>query len=179
MDKYKQFRDKIKKVKNSRKHSITNSLGVYDAYKWIRKNKWDKIGRPLKEGEFYTIIRALNKEIANSIIEGNEVILPKRMGSLELRKYKTDVKIKNNTVYTNRAIDWSKTFRLWYEDPDSFNNRKLVRRDNKETYIIYYNKYRANYNNVSFYNFSINRNIKLQLAKKSQEAKINALYLNK
>jgi hypothetical protein len=43
-----------------RYYKVNNSLGVYDAYKWIRKNKWFNIGRPLKEHEFYSIIRKVN-----------------------------------------------------------------------------------------------------------------------
>ena len=34
------FRKNILKVNSGRKHKINNSLGVYDCYKWLRKNKW-------------------------------------------------------------------------------------------------------------------------------------------
>ena len=56
-----QFKNSIKKNKESRLHKITNSFGVYDSYKWIRKNKWLNIGRPVTEHEFYSIIRTMNK----------------------------------------------------------------------------------------------------------------------
>ena len=46
------FLKEIKKVNQSRVHKVNNSLGVYDAYKWIRKNKWLNIGRALTEHEF-------------------------------------------------------------------------------------------------------------------------------
>ena len=48
---FKEFKNKTQKVNESRKHKIRNSLGVYDAYKWLRKNKWLNIGRPLTEKE--------------------------------------------------------------------------------------------------------------------------------
>jgi hypothetical protein len=43
------FRRKILKLNEPRKHKVRNSLGVYDAYKYIRKNKWFNIGIPLTE----------------------------------------------------------------------------------------------------------------------------------
>jgi hypothetical protein len=35
---FEDFRKSTLKVNNKRKHLIKNSLGVRDAYKWIRKN---------------------------------------------------------------------------------------------------------------------------------------------
>ena len=32
------FLNSIKKVNEPRKHKVNNSIGVYSAYKWIRKN---------------------------------------------------------------------------------------------------------------------------------------------
>ena len=70
------FNRKIRKVNMPRHYSVNNSLGVYDAYKYIRKNKWFNIGRPLTEKEFYSIIRNLNQLLAEEIILGKEVKLP-------------------------------------------------------------------------------------------------------
>jgi len=47
---------------------VLNSLGIYDAYKWIRKNKWLNIGQALTEHQFYTIIRSINKLLAQDLI---------------------------------------------------------------------------------------------------------------
>jgi hypothetical protein len=69
-----------------REYKITNSIGVYDLYKKVRKNHWYDIGRPLKEHEFYTIIRSINKLLAENIVNGQIVVSPEQMGKLELRK---------------------------------------------------------------------------------------------
>ena len=37
-------REEILKVNNNRVHSVTKSLGVYNAYKFIRKRGWIDIG---------------------------------------------------------------------------------------------------------------------------------------
>jgi hypothetical protein len=52
---------------DSRKFAVTNSWGIRDAYKLIRKNHWFNIGRPLKESEFYHIIREVNNLLAEEI----------------------------------------------------------------------------------------------------------------
>ena len=83
---YKDFKSAIQGLQNTRTHKVTNSLGSYDAYKYIRKNKWFNIGRPLTEHEFYQIIRRINNYLAEELINGNDVIFPNRMGKLELRK---------------------------------------------------------------------------------------------
>ena len=50
------FRKEVLKVNKSRVHKVNNSLGTYDAYKWLRKNKWLDVG-PISEHDYYTIIR--------------------------------------------------------------------------------------------------------------------------
>lgn len=55
-----EFRRKVLKVDGPRKHKINNSIGVYDLYKHIRKNKWFNIGKPVSEHDFYSIIRTVN-----------------------------------------------------------------------------------------------------------------------
>ena len=64
MEEYEDFRDTVKKVNLSRVHKITNSIGTYDIYKIIRKNKWKGIDKPVSEKDFYTIIREVNKQRA-------------------------------------------------------------------------------------------------------------------
>ena len=74
------FKSQTLHLNNTRVHKINNSLGVYDIYKLIRKNKWLNIGRPLTEHEFYSIIRTVNNYLASSFIEGYTIKFPHRMG---------------------------------------------------------------------------------------------------
>ena len=108
IDKFKNF---IKKVSQNRKHKITNSVGVYDIYKGIRKNHWYNIGRPLTEKEFYSIVRTVNTLIADELSKGNDITLPQRMGVLEIRKYSPKITIKNGKVNAPLPIDWDKTLK--------------------------------------------------------------------
>ena len=154
------FRRKVLKLNESRVHKVKASNGVYDAYKWIRKHKWVNIGKPLKEHEFYSVIRKVNKYFAEELINGNDVTLPCHMGRLELRKIMSRTEIKDGKLKTNLPVDWDKTLRLWHTDSKSFNDRTLVRAEEKQVFKIYYNRQKGNFNNKSFYEFIINRDIK-------------------
>lgn len=72
--------------KGNRTFKVSGSWGVYDAYKLIRKHKWFDIGRPLKEKEFYDIVRQINNKLADHIAIGTTITFPCKMGKLELRK---------------------------------------------------------------------------------------------
>lgn len=163
------FRRTVLKVDQPRKHEVSGSLGVYDAYKYIRKNKWFDIGRPLKEHEFYTIIREINNLLAEELLKGNDLDLPHRLGKIELRKYEGRIFYKNGDLHTNLPIDWDSTLKLWAEDKESYNNKLLVRLEEKEIFKVFYNKSKANYNNKSFYEFEVNRDLKRRLKQKIKE----------
>ena len=152
-------RNEILKVTGHREHIINKSWGVYDAYKWIRKNKWFDIGRPLKEDEFYKIIRGINIKLAEMLSLGADIKLPYKMGILEIRKYNTYVRFINGELCTNRRINWDETLKLWCEDEEAYKNRTLIKAEDKEIFAINYNKVRAEYTNKSFYQFRPTREL--------------------
>ena len=173
-----EHRKRILKVNEPRLHEVRNSNGIYDAYKWIRKHKWFNIGRPLTEHEFYTIIRQVNNELAYSLTRGEDINLPNRMGRLELRKYDTKIKIIDNKLITNLPIDWDRTLKLWSEDEESYKERTLVKMEEKEIFKIFYNKKSANYENKSFMQFEVNRDIKRNLKQQIKNRAVDAFKLN-
>lgn len=173
------FINTIKKVNDKRIHKVNNSIGVYSAYKYIRKNKWFNIGRVLTEHEFYSIIRKVNEYLADDLVKGNDIILPHNMGKLELRKYEASIKVVNNKVKTNLPIDWDRTLKLWYEDEESYKNKTLIKVEEKEIFKIYYNKQLAKFNNKSFYEFNINRDLKIRIKQRIKEGKLDAFKLKR
>ena len=64
---YQEFKKRTLRLNSSRNHKITNSWGVYDCYKHMRKNNWYDIPRAVKEKEFYAIIRSINKLLAKEL----------------------------------------------------------------------------------------------------------------
>ena len=175
---YKDFKSAIQGLQNTRTHKITNSLGVYDAYKYIRKNKWFDIGRPLTEHEFYQIIRKVNNYLAEKLVNGNDITFPNRMGKLELRKRNSlPVIDKNGSLKVTYAIDWDSTLKLWYDDEEAFNSKTLVKLPERNIFRVKYNKDSANYENKSFMEFQINRDIKTRLKQKIKNNEIDAFNL--
>ena len=173
---YKEFENKMLKKGNHHKAKVNNSWGVYSAYKHIRKNKWYDIGRPLKEGEFYAIIRNVNKYLASEIAKGNTITLPSRMGKLELRKQERGVSIVDGKLRITYPINWHDTLRLWYEDPEEMKKKTLVRRNTSQVYRVKYNKWTANYENQSYYEFTLNRFIKLALKDNINKGLVDTLW---
>lgn len=174
-----EFKNTIKKVQGKREHKVTGSIGVYDVYKIIRKNKWFNIGRPLKEHEFYSIIRSINNYLANNLVNGNDIILPYEMGKLELRRIDITPRIVDGKLVVNKPIDWDRTLKLWYEDNEAFKQRTLIKVENNDLFKIFYNKSKAKFNNKCFYEFQVNRDIKQRLKKNIKLNRIDAFLCGK
>lgn len=168
------FMASVRKLDKPRAHKVNNSLGVYDSYKFLRKNKWFDIGRSLTEHEFYSIIRRVNNYLAESFLMGQDIKFPHRMGQLELRKYDARFDIVNGKVKTNLPIDWDRTLKLWYEDEEAYKEKTLVKVEEKEIFKVYYNKQLADYNNQVFYEFNVNRELKKRLKQRIKEGKLDA-----
>ena len=155
-----EFKSNIKKVSGTRNHKVKGSLGVYDAFKWYRKNKPSGKDYILTESQYFTIIRRVNEALREELIETGDLMFPCRMGRLEIKKYPTVITTDGKKIKTNLPIDWNATLKLWYEDDECLKNKTLVRSTVKEMFRVYYNKNKANYNNKSFYQFSSNRELK-------------------
>ena len=176
----KEFKKRIKKVDGPRTYSVRDSLGVYDYYKYYRKNKPKGKEYILTESQYFAIVRKVNLLLAEEIASGNEVTLPYHMGIIELRKFDGTIRIdENGKVKTNLPIDWNKTLELWYEDEEAYKNRTLIKMEEKEIFKIYYNKWSANYENRSFYEFIFNKDLKTKLKQKIREGIIDAHLLKK
>lgn len=173
---YREFSNKIKRSREHHQAKVRNSYGVYDAYKAIRKNKWFDIGRPLKEKEFYSIIRGINDLLAGEIANGREISFPSRMGKLELRKIKTGVSIVNGKLKNTYPVNWEETIRLWFEDEEARQKNVLLRNETEYVYHIKYDKFDATYENKGFYEFTLNRFIKLALKENINKGKIDTLW---
>lgn len=175
---FKEFKGKICKEKGIGKKvcKVRNSWGAYDVYKHIRKNGWYHIGRPVTEHEFYSIIRKVNDLLAEELALGNTVSFPARMGQLELRKIKNGASIIDGKLVIKYPVDWDKTIHLWYEDNEAYQNKILIRQNDPYMYRVKYNKYKATYENKSFYEFALNRFIKRALKKNIKAGKTETLY---
>lgn len=159
-----------------RKFRVTGSWGVYDAYKWLRRRKWQDTGQPLTEHQFYTIVREVNKALAEEVSKGRRVTLPHRMGALELVKRENRAVLEGGRLKTTYPVDWGATERLWQEDEESRIQKRLVKYTDKHCYRTGYFKGRANYGNKAFYRFFPVRALKLRLKEKIQNKETDAIW---
>ena len=169
------FLKRIKKVNNKRHPKITHSWGVYDGYKYYRKIRPKDKSFVLKDVQYFAIIRTINKMFVDEFLKGLDIIFPEKMGSLRLVKNPAIFKYaKDNKIKTYMPIDWDATLKLWYEDAESYKNKTLVKKEEKEYFRIKYDKTRADYNNKSFYKLEPNRELKLRLKEKIRNKEIDA-----
>lgn len=174
-----EFKKTVKKVSKKRGNAkIRGSLGVYDAYKWMRKQKWLNIGRPVKEKEFYAIIRRYHELLGDAILSGRTVTLPQKMGVVELKEKPPVVKMVDGKLQTNLPIDWNSTLNLWYEDEECRIKKTLVHRDSSEsTFKIVYSYFEANYPNKSFFKLYVGRRLVERKRHKELKGDITAAFL--
>lgn len=172
-----EFRRQVLKVDGPRTHKVNNSYGVYDGYKYLRKNKWLDVGQSVTEHQYYSIIRRMNNLLADSLIQGHDIELPCRMGTIEVRKYDAVISINNGKVKTNLPIDWDRTLKLWSEDEEAYKERTLIKAEEKEIFSIYYNRTKAKYENKSFYEFLPNRQLKLMLKRNIKAGRLDAFLI--
>lgn len=170
------FIKSIKKVSKKRIHSASNSYGVYDGYKFYRESetKYTHVNRL----QYGIIIRSINKLLGEALINGEDILLPHRLGRIEIRKYKPSISLNNGKVKTTLPIDWNRTLKLWYEDKESYKNKTLIKVENKEVFRVYYNRVKAEFENKSFYRFNINRELKNKLKQNIREGKLDAFNFN-
>ena len=171
-----EFKSEKMKRHQSHKFKVTGSFGVYDAFKHIRKNHWYDIGRPLKEKEFYGIVRGINNLLAENIANGITVKFPQQMGVLELRKWERGASIIGDRLKVTYPVNWYETWKLWYKDPDAYRSRVLLRDEQKEGFSVRYLKREAAFENKIFYQFTLNRFIRQALKENIKKGKVDTLW---
>lgn len=174
---YEEFAKAIRKLSESRKYKIRNSYGIYDGYKYYRKNKPKDRKYILSESQYFAITRKINNILAEALSRGEDIIFPYKLGRLEIRKNKSIISLKGDKVKAHLPIDWDKTLRLWYEDKEAFTKKILVKMDEKEIYKVYYNKNIAEFINKTFYQFEVNKELKRKLKQNIKEGKIDAFLM--
>lgn len=158
-----EFRKEILKVDKPRKTTINNSYGVYDAYKYYRKNKPKDPKYILSESQYFAIVRQTNLLLVQELLDQKDIIFPYSMGRLEVRKSIPKVYIEDGKVKSTYPIDWDGTLKLWYEDQESRENKTILKKKEREVFRIMYNKSKAFYTNKNYFEFKVNRALKLAL----------------
>lgn len=149
-----------------------------DMYRWICKNRvFNLTMSVLTEGQWSKIIQEVHNAIIERLIEGHTIVLPYRMGRLDLERWDRRVKINRGKASTNLPVNWLATLKLWYEDRDAMEKKIRIRQEFGSMFCIGYNKRRARYNNMVFYRLMAYRSLRKVLNEMGRDGKIDGVVL--
>lgn len=171
---FSEFIKEVKKTRGPKKHKVSNSYSIKTMFYYYRKIRPKTKSYVLTESQYYHIIRTINNALREQLINGNDVILPYKLGKIEIRKYKNVIEFKDGKLKTDRPIDWNSTLKLWYDNPICREKKQLIRFENNETFMVHYDKRKAVFKNKDFYEFDANRYVKIGLKKNILSNKLEA-----
>jgi len=149
----------------TRNFKVRNSWGVYDYFKYYRKNRPKDKKYVLTEGQYYKIIRMVNSLLAEELLNNHYLMLPHKMGELEIFQTKVRSYIVDGKVKTNRSIDWDETLKLWFEDEQMRKEKRLMYKESTHVPRFRYIKTKAKYPNRAFYEIKLNTELKRKICK--------------
>jgi hypothetical protein len=162
---------------DKRLHRVKCDFGSLDYYKYFIKKTGNNHISGIKFGE---VLREFNEHVRERIsTKGVEYIMPNRVGKIELRKIKTEVKIDDDgNIINNLPVNWKATRELWAESEKAKEKGTRIRYTNEHTnghtFRIFYRTSKANYKNKSIYKMKVNRGMKRMLSKSIFAGRIDA-----
>lgn len=139
-----------------------NSLDSYKTYK-----KMTTLKKPIQRDLYVKIVNDFMQFLMKEVWEKGSVILPNKMGKLEVKGTKVKVKTFNGEI-RGLAPDWVETKKLWEQDEEAKKNKKVLFHFNEQTEGVRY-KYCWVRNGVAaytkdYYNLILSRTNKRTLA---------------
>jgi len=149
--------------RKGKKNKVKPGYGIRDYFKFYTK-EYTTTKHELEYKKYKDIVAEFNQSIIDEIVFKNyEFKLPYRLGILQLRKVKPEVKVNNGKIINKNPVNIRATMQLWEKDPTAKTRKILIRYTNKHTngyiFFIKYYKTTANYKNKSVYNFEIFRKV--------------------
>lgn len=132
------------------------------------------VDNPVDIKNYLLITADYNKFLINKVLEGEEVTLPARMGTLSIIGRKQSIKMKDGKI-VGLAPDWVKTKKLWESNPEAKKEKKLIYHTNTHTdntrYKFLWSKCRVLVENKTLYSLRMTRDNKRAVHTKIKEGK--------
>ena len=139
-----------------------------DSYKSYKKSTVNPVGIKL----YLEIAQGFIKFLMNLVLEGNEIVLPARLGTLAVFGRVQKLKIEDGKV-KGLSPNWAKTKELWKISEDAKNRKQLVYNSNEHSdnrrYKFLWSKRRSVVENKILYTLIMTRENKRNLAKRIKE----------
>lgn len=154
---FEEFQYKLLKRDGKRIQTMTNGFGSKYVYRSVGRDNPIKL---VKENDFLHIIRNVNNSLSDELAIGTPIYLP-YIGKFYLREKVTSAAIVDGMFVTNKHINWVKTHKLWYEEPETM-KKGMVVRDNND-FICYVVWAPAKFKNMYYPKFSTYRSLKYKI----------------
>ena len=123
---------------------------------------------PTDVNTYIAIINGFMKFFTAKLFDTGGVMLPERLGNLQIVGRKVKVKIEDGEI-KGLAPDWANTKKLWKEDEEAKANKQLVYHFNEHTnyvrYRLFWSKARALVTNKTLYSLVLTRTNKRAVSK--------------
>lgn len=105
-----------------------------DSYKFYKQ----EATLPINSKDYLEIVAGFNKFMIDKVLEGDEVVLPVRFGTLSIIGRKQEIKYDQDGKIIGLAPNWKKTKELWDRNEDAKKRKQLVYCTNEHTSNIRY-----------------------------------------
>ena len=133
---------------------------VRDSYKLYKKSTTN----PVDIKNYIIYANEYNKFLMNKVLEGNEVTLPSRLGTLSIIGKKQKISFDENGKIKGLAPDWVKTKQLWDSNQTAKEKKQIVYHTNSHTdntrYKFFWSKQRILIQNKILYALKMTRDNK-------------------
>lgn len=149
-------------VKTNIKKPLNNISKSYDTY---LKNS----DNPVEKKLYNIIAQRYMKFLLDKVLEGVEVTLPAKMGTLSVIGRKQILKLDEKGEVKGLAPDWVGTKKLWEENEEARKNKKILYHLNNRTngyrYRFFWGKSKILVENKNFYSLRLTRENKRRLSR--------------
>lgn len=98
----------------------------------------ETVENPVDIQSYLLLTAAYNTFLIDKVLDGKEVTLPSRMGTLSIVGRKQTIRFDEDGKIEGLAPDWVKTKELWATNPEAKKNKKLVYHMNSHTDNVRY-----------------------------------------
>jgi hypothetical protein len=146
------------------------NLNIRSSYKRYSKES----EKPVELKPFVQIANGYMEFLMKKVVEGEEVTMPVKLGTLFIQGVKKKLSFNKDGVPL-LPPNWSETKKLWERNPDAKATKKIVYCLNEETngvvYKLHWSKNRVPIENKLYYNFILTRGNKRNIYQSIKQGK--------
>lgn len=128
-----------------------------DSYKTYKK----KCNEPVSNSMYRLVLALFNQYLIKNVLDGKEVSLPSRLGTLSIKGRKQKIEVDENGNIIGLAPDYKATREYWKKNPKAAKEKKLIYHMNYHTdqvrYKFYWSKKNVLVENKILYSLILSR----------------------